>query len=130
MTNTASTPCANALRAMVRDGQLLLGRRGGYAPARKLDLIPGVVLANAEGYGFLRPDEGGDDLYLSPQQMRTRDAWRSRAGQRGRYRPARPQAGRHRGGVAAPFAAPGGARGGRQRRDRWWCRTIAACIRT
>ncbi|HEY9130157.1 MAG TPA: ribonuclease R [Dyella sp.] len=58
------------LNAMVRDGQLLLGRRGGYAPARKLDLIPGVILANAEGYGFLRPDEGGDDLYLSPQQMR------------------------------------------------------------
>ncbi len=64
----------NALRkrlgAMVRDGQLLLGRRGGYAPTNKLDLIPGLVLANAEGYGFLRPDEGGEDLYLSPQQMR------------------------------------------------------------
>jgi ribonuclease R len=36
-----------------------------------MDLIPGVVLANAEGYGFLRPDEGGDDLYLSPYQMRS-----------------------------------------------------------
>jgi ribonuclease R len=59
------------LGAMVRDGQLLLGRRGGYAPVQKLDLIPGVVLANAEGYGFLRPDEGGEDLYLSPQQMRS-----------------------------------------------------------
>jgi len=58
------------LGAMVRDGQLLLGRRGGYAPTQKLDLIAGVVLANAEGYGFLRPDEGGEDLYLSPQQMR------------------------------------------------------------
>ncbi len=58
------------LGAMVRDGQLLQGRRGGFAPAQKLDLIPGLVLANVEGYGFLRPDEGGDDLYLSPQQMR------------------------------------------------------------
>ncbi|TPG10288.1 ribonuclease R [Rhodanobacter glycinis] len=58
------------LGAMVRDGQLLLGRRGGYAPTQKLDLIAGRVLANAEGYGFLRPDEGGEDLYLSPQQMR------------------------------------------------------------
>ena len=65
------TALGKRLGAMVRDGQLLLGRRGGYAPARKLDLIPGVVLANAEGYGFLRPDEGGDDLYLSPHQMRT-----------------------------------------------------------
>ncbi|NKJ22143.1 ribonuclease R [Dyella sp. SG609] len=58
------------LGAMVRDGQLLLGRRGGYAPSNKLDLIAGQVLANAEGYGFLRPDDGTEDLYLSPQQMR------------------------------------------------------------
>ncbi|MFK2873350.1 ribonuclease R [Dyella lipolytica] len=65
------TALGKRLGAMVRDGQLLLGRRGGYAPARKLDLLPGVVLANAEGYGFLRPDEGGDDLYLSPYQMRS-----------------------------------------------------------
>lgn len=65
------TALAKRLTAMVRDGQLLLGRRGGYAPVRKLDLIPGIVLANAEGYGFLRPDEGGDDLYLSPYQMRS-----------------------------------------------------------
>ena len=50
------------LAAMVRDGQLLQNRRGGYAPAQKLDLIAGEVLANAEGYGFLRPDDGGEDL--------------------------------------------------------------------
>nr|WP_132143854.1 ribonuclease R [Luteibacter rhizovicinus] len=59
------------LAAMIRDGQLLQNRRGTYAPAQKLSLLPGRVIANAEGYGFLRPDEGGEDLYLSPQQMRT-----------------------------------------------------------
>lgn len=59
------------LGAMVRDGQLLRNRRNGYAPAQKLSLIPGRVIANAEGYGFLRPDEGGEDLYLSPSQMRS-----------------------------------------------------------
>ncbi|MFZ1391348.1 MAG: ribonuclease R [Dokdonella sp.] len=59
------------LAAMVRDGQLLQNRRGGYGVAEKLDLIAGVVVANAEGYGFLKPDEGGEDLYLSPAQMRT-----------------------------------------------------------
>jgi ribonuclease R len=58
------------LHAMLRDGQLLESRRGGLAPAGKIGLIAGTVLANAEGYGFLRPDEGGDDLYLSPAQMR------------------------------------------------------------
>lgn len=58
------------LGAMVRDGQLLMNRRGAYAPAAKLDLIPGVVIANADGFGFLRPDAGGDDLFLPPRQMR------------------------------------------------------------
>ena len=61
---------ARRLAAMIRDGQLFQNRRGGYGIPRKLDLIPGTVLANAEGYGFLRPDEGGDDLYLSPVEMR------------------------------------------------------------
>ncbi len=59
------------LSAMVRDGQLLVNRRGGYGVAEKLDLVAGQVLANADGYGFLRPDDGGEDLYLPPVQMRT-----------------------------------------------------------
>ena len=58
------------LSAMVRDGQLLQNRRSGYGVAQKLDLIPGAIIANAEGFGFLRPDAGGDDLYLSPTEMR------------------------------------------------------------
>ena len=55
---------------MLRDGQLLQNRRGGYGVAQKLDLIPGTIIANAEGFGFLRPDAGGDDVYISPAEMR------------------------------------------------------------
>ena len=58
------------LAAMVRDGQILQNRRGGYGVAQKLDLIPGTIIANAEGFGFLRPDAGGDDVYISPAEMR------------------------------------------------------------
>ncbi len=59
------------LGAMVRDGQLLQNRRGGFAPARQMDLIPGVVIANPNGFGFLRPEDGsGDDLFLPPYEMR------------------------------------------------------------
>jgi len=59
------------LAAMLRDGQLLQNRRGGYAPAARMDLIPGVVIANPDGFGFLRPDAGGgDDLFLPPFEMR------------------------------------------------------------
>ncbi|HDS1219557.1 TPA: ribonuclease R [Stenotrophomonas maltophilia] len=58
------------LGAMVRDGQLVQNRRGGFAPVQALSLVTGVVIANPEGFGFLRPVEGGDDLFLPPYEMR------------------------------------------------------------
>ena len=61
---------AKRLGAMVRDGQLLVNRRGGYGVTRKLDLVAGTVLANRDGFGFLRRDDGGDDLFLAPATMR------------------------------------------------------------
>ncbi|WP_425479143.1 ribonuclease R [Pseudoxanthomonas composti] len=61
---------AKRLGAMVRDGQLLQNRRGGFAPAAQMDLVPGTVIANPEGFGFLRPEGGGDDLFLPPFEMR------------------------------------------------------------
>ncbi|GAB2521771.1 ribonuclease R [Lysobacter humi (ex Lee et al. 2017)] len=59
------------LRAMLRDGQLLQNRKGGFVPAQVVDLIPGVVIANPDGYGFLKADPGhGTDLFLAPSEMR------------------------------------------------------------
>lgn len=59
------------LRAMERDGQLMRNRKGAYGLIRKMDLILGRVSGHRDGFGFLIPDEGGDDLYLSPRQMRS-----------------------------------------------------------
>lgn len=58
------------LRAMQRDGQLLVNRRGAYGVAEKMDLIRGVLIGHRDGFGFLKPDDGSDDLYLSARQMR------------------------------------------------------------
>lgn len=58
------------LRAMERDGQLIYTRRGTYAPVDKLDLIRGRISGHRDGFGFLIPDDGSDDLFLSPMQMR------------------------------------------------------------
>lgn len=59
------------LRAMERDGQLMRNRRGKYARVDQLDLIRGRVLGHRDGFGFLIPDDGSQDLYLSPFQMRS-----------------------------------------------------------
>lgn len=58
------------LRAMVRDGQIIKNRKEGYAPLSKMDLIRGRVIGHPDGFGFLVPDEGGTDLFLSGKEMR------------------------------------------------------------
>ena len=67
-------PCATRNRskhcAVARDGQLLQNRRNGFVPAHKADLIKGRVLAHRDGFGFLRPEGGEKDMYLSAREMR------------------------------------------------------------
>jgi ribonuclease R len=58
------------LRAMERDGQLIRNRKGGYVPLDKSELVRGRVIGHKDGFGFLVPDEGGDDVFLSARQMR------------------------------------------------------------
>jgi ribonuclease R len=59
------------LKAMVRDGQLIKNRRGAYGLPAKMDLVSGRVSAHKDGFGFVIPDDGESDLYLSPRQMRS-----------------------------------------------------------
>ena len=58
------------LAAMSRDGQVVCNRRGGYCVVNHEDLIHGRVIGHPDGFGFLKADEGGDDLFLSPREMR------------------------------------------------------------
>jgi len=58
------------LLAMERDGQVLQNRNFAYGLPAKMDLIIGTVEGHPEGYGFLIPEGGGEDLYLHQKQMR------------------------------------------------------------
>jgi ribonuclease R len=58
------------LGAMVRDGQLLRNRKHAFCIVNHRDLIVGRVIGHPDGFGFVRPDEGGDDLYLYPKDMK------------------------------------------------------------
>jgi ribonuclease R len=59
------------LRAMERDGQVIRNRRNAYGVVAKMDLIRGRVQAHRDGFGFVIPDDGGEDLFLSPRRMRS-----------------------------------------------------------
>jgi ribonuclease R len=58
------------LIAMSRDGQLHQNRRGAYGLVTKMELTPGYVIGHKDGYGFVVPDDGEEDLFLNARQMR------------------------------------------------------------
>ncbi|PCJ39308.1 MAG: ribonuclease R, partial [Moraxellaceae bacterium] len=78
------------LRAMERDGQLMSTRRGAFGILDKMDLITGTIIGHKDGFGFLKPDGGTKDLFLSARQMRwvfdgdrvvareTKDGWKGK----------------------------------------------------
>jgi ribonuclease R len=58
------------LAAMVRDGQLVQNRLEGFLPVDERNMVRGRVIAHPDGFGFLHPDSGGEDLFIPPKQMR------------------------------------------------------------
>ena len=57
------------LGAMEREAQLMRNRKGAYILPERASLIAGRIEGHADGYGFLVPDDGGDDLFLDAKQM-------------------------------------------------------------
>jgi ribonuclease R len=61
---------SHRLAAMLRDGEIIRNRRGAICVVEKLDLIRGRVQGHPDGFGFLVRDDGGQDLFLGPKEMR------------------------------------------------------------
>jgi len=57
------------LRAMQRDGQIMRNRKRAICVADKLDLIKGKVQGHPDGFGFLIPEDGSADMFLSEKSM-------------------------------------------------------------
>lgn len=57
------------LAAMEREGQVIRNRKSALCIAEKIHLIAGRIQGHADGFGFLIPDAGGEDIFLSPREM-------------------------------------------------------------
>ncbi len=57
------------LNAMERDGQIRPTRNGHYQLAHHPNFIEGRVAGHREGYGFLIPDDGSEDIFLPEKEM-------------------------------------------------------------
>jgi ribonuclease R len=57
------------LNAMERDGQIRSEGTGNYALADQAGFIAGKVAAHRDGFGFVIPDEPGNDLFLNDKEM-------------------------------------------------------------
>ncbi|MCK0106128.1 ribonuclease R [Marinobacter sp. S0848L] len=58
------------LIAMCRDGQLICNRRNAFLPIEEAALVTGKISGHRDGFGFLIPDDGSSDLFLTARQMR------------------------------------------------------------
>lgn len=58
------------LKAMERDGQLVWCRNATYGLPDKLNLAKGKVIGHKDGFGFLKTEDEGKDLFLPNHQMR------------------------------------------------------------
>ena len=57
------------LNAMERDGQIRSDKLGSYALADHSGFIAGKVAAHRDGFGFVVPDDGSEDLFLNDKEM-------------------------------------------------------------
>lgn len=57
------------LNAMSRDGQVKLDPDGNFQLLNQSNFILGRVSGHRDGYGFLIPDDGSDDVFLPEKEM-------------------------------------------------------------
>jgi ribonuclease R len=58
------------LKAMTRDGELVLDRKERFGIPEHMNLRRGRVIGHPDGFGFVCLEGGGEDWYLPPKEMR------------------------------------------------------------
>ncbi len=60
----------NALNELIVSGEIIKTRENRYALPVKFDLVTGRLSCHRDGYGFVSPEEGGDDVFIPARFLR------------------------------------------------------------
>ncbi len=64
-----STGFIRRIKAMERDGQVRFNAQGRLQICDNTNFIDGIIQGHRDGFGFLIPNDGSRDLFLSPHEM-------------------------------------------------------------
>ncbi|MEE8184882.1 MAG: ribonuclease R, partial [Thermodesulfobacteriota bacterium] len=59
-----------SIKDMVVSGTLIRIRGGRYGPPSKMNLVTGELHCHPNGFGFVAPDNGEDDIFINPRNMK------------------------------------------------------------
>jgi ribonuclease R len=59
-----------ALATLESGGQIVRNRTGALLVAKRIAVVAGRIEGHPDGHGFLRPDDGGPQVFLPPAEMR------------------------------------------------------------
>ena len=60
----------NALNELVINGVVIKTRENAYALPGKINIVTGRLSCHRDGYGFVSPEEGGDDIFIPARFLR------------------------------------------------------------
>ncbi len=60
----------NALNELIVDGEIIKTRENRYALPAKINIVTGRLSCHRDGYGFVSPEEGGEDIFIPARFLR------------------------------------------------------------
>ncbi|MBI5044224.1 MAG: ribonuclease R [Nitrospirae bacterium] len=57
------------LNDLLLSGTIIKTRENRYALPEKINLITGIVNSHPDGYAFVAPEDGGEDIFIPPKKM-------------------------------------------------------------